>query len=268
VGVLGVSVRTSLAALALLAVLTGRDVAQNGRVPPLASLNQATSVVVQAGAGSPVDVTSFRATNNLPFCPPSRCLYYAGDFDSGNPSANALYNVDAGGADGTVFVSVRPTESVSVTGATFNEFLNTNQVGVNSTPFGARVNMSSGEGGTNACISDGNATMRAYGDSDFGLTQYSYTIKKLSRRCALHKGQLYFLYLVPQYSAGTTLGYLADVEDRPAHNHKGWKNVLDNSFFYSGFLGANYEPTWGSSGACNGIGCDAFSIAVTGNRTP
>jgi hypothetical protein len=137
---------------------------------------------------------------------------------------------------GTVFVGVRPTETVSVTGTTFNEFLNTNQVGVNPTPFGARINMSSGKGGTNACTTTGNAAMTAYGAPDFGLTQYSYRIKKLLWPCTLHKGRLYFVYLVPQYGAGgSTLAYLADEEDRPPRNHRGWRNILDNFFFLQRF---------------------------------
>jgi hypothetical protein len=260
-------VRTSFLALALLVVLAGLAVAQNGRVLPPVSLSQGAAVGAQAGAVPPAGVTGSRPMSNLPFCPPKSCLYYAGDFDSNNPNANALYNADIGGATGTVFVGVRPTETVSVTGTTFNEFLNTNQVGVNPTPFGARINMSSGKGGYDACLSYGSATMTAYGSPDFGLTQYSYRIKKLSRSCALSKGQLYFVYLVPQYGAGgSTLAYLADEEDRPPRNHRGWRNILDNSFFYSGFLGVIYEPTWGSSGVCNGIGCDAFSVALTGKK--
>jgi hypothetical protein len=125
--------------------------------------------------------------------------------------------------------------------------------------------MSSGKRGAMWCSTSGSATMAAYGESDFGYTQYSYTVKRLSRACKLHKGKVYFVTLMPEYNDGA-VAYLVDVEDNPAPNHRGWNNVPDDSFFLAPSFGAEYEPTWGSAGACNGIGCDAFSIALTGKK--
>ena len=203
-------------------------------------------------------------SKNLPFCPPKICLYYAGDFDSSNSNANALLNVDGGGSYGYTYVGVKPAQSVSVTGATFNELLSGGFIGDNPTPFEVRENMSAGQGGNIVCNTTGSAAMAAYGESDFGYVQYSYTIKKLAKPCPLRKGKVYFVSLVLITQNG--IGYVVDVEDSPAPNHKGWKNVLDDSFFSSNLYGTPYEPTWGSSGACDGTGCDAFSIALTGKK--
>jgi hypothetical protein len=127
--------------------------------------------------------------------------------------------------------------------------------------------VSSGNGGNTICLGTyGNATVAVYGEADFGYTQYSYTIKKFSKPCAMRRGKMYFVDLVPQYN-DATIGYVVDVEDNPGPNHKGWKTVVDDSYFYSTVYGTPYEPTWGSAGACDGTGCDAFSIALTGKKT-
>jgi hypothetical protein len=78
---------------------------------------------------------------NLPFCQAKNCLYYAGDFNPENSSANALYNADsAGTGKGQVWVGVKPAHDAVVTGATFNECVSTGTqgIGVNPTPFAIR----------------------------------------------------------------------------------------------------------------------------------
>jgi hypothetical protein len=57
-----------------------------------------------------------------------------------------------------------------------------------------------------------------------------------------------------------------DRENPPFHNQIGWPILWDDSYFTSSTYGANYEPTWGSAGACGGAGCDAFDIALTGKK--
>lgn len=57
-----------------------------------------------------------------------------------------------------------------------------------------------------------------------------------------------------------TLGYLADAEPPNTH-HFGWPVVNDDSYWNSATFGVVYEPT---SGECGGVGCDAFSISVSG----
>jgi hypothetical protein len=65
---------------------------------------------------------------------------------------------------------------------------------------------------------------------------------------------------------GSTFGYLCDAEP-PHTNHRGWKVLNDDSYFNSSSFGTSWEPTSGSNGACAGVGCDAFSISVTGHKT-
>jgi hypothetical protein len=54
-------------------------------------------------------------------------------------------------------------------------------------------------------------------------------------------------------------------DDDGAHaNKQGWPEIKDDSYFNSSSFGVVWEPTWGSGGACGGIGCDGFSISLTG----
>ncbi len=203
---------------------------------------------------------------NLPFCQPKNCLYYAGDFDAQGSSANALYNTDnAGSGKGQVWVAVKPAHDAIVTGATFNECpsTGTNGVGVNPIPFVVKTGIKPGYGGKTVCSTSGNATFRYYLSSDI-CNQASYTIAKLSKACRLSKGKMYYVNLLPTYNGNDNYAFLADVEDKPARNHYGWRNVIDNSYFDG--LGDVYVPTWGADGPCGGAGCDAFSIALTGTQ--
>ena len=246
--------RLVLLCLGLLAPLA---VAQDRRGDALLNVRENAQAMTQSGPGS----MNPSASNNLPFCLPKTCLYYAGDFDSNSSGANALLNSNADFTWGYVYVGVRPTRSALVTGATFNEFLGSGFMGLNPTPFEVREKMSAGQPGSIVCNATGSATTATYGEADFGYTQYSYTIKKLSKPCQLRKGHVYFVNLEPIASAN--VGYLVDV-DSSAPNHRGWKNVLNDSFSNSNISGTPYEPTWGSNGACGGTGCSGFSIALTG----
>jgi hypothetical protein len=201
-----------------------------------------------------------------PFCPPQTCLYYAGDFDSHNSNANGLFNANSSGiGEGQVWVGVKPTADVTVTGATFNQCMAMGvETGVNPTPFEVRAGVKPGQAGKTVCRTHGTAIARSYQFSQI-CDQASFTIKKLSKSCKLSKNKTYFVNMLPTYN-DHNYGFLSDVEDKPAQNHTGWKNLWDDSYFNSVSFGENYEPTWGSGGACNGIGCDAFSIALTGTR--
>jgi hypothetical protein len=207
------------------------------------------------------------AQNNPPFCQPGKCLYYAGDFDSNNSSANALYNSNSlGSGEGEVWVGVRPTHNVTVTGATFNQCMALNEgVGVNPTPFSIQSGISAGHAGKTVCSSKGQAILNYYETSDV-CDQVSYRIAKLAKSCKLEKGKTYYVNLLPIYN-DSNFGAVTDVEDKPAPNHQGWKNVIDDSYFNSSTFGYVYAPVWGSGGVCRGVGCDAFSIALTGKQT-
>ncbi len=202
----------------------------------------------------------------LPFCPPKSCLYYSGDFDASNPAANGLANVNSlqvGVAQ--AWVAVKPTRNVTVTGVTFNEAFTTNLAGTNPTPFQINTGMSYGNGGQKFCTSQGTVTVRPYGSPALGLVQYSFTVKRLTPACKLKKGTVYYLNLLPTYN-DYNYGYLLDVEDQPAPNHRGWPNVWDDSYFLGLGGDINYWPTWGNNGVCGGLGCDLFSFALTGTK--
>jgi hypothetical protein len=139
-------------------------------------------------------------------------------------------------------------------------------IGINPTPFGIQTGITAGHAGTTVCSTSGNATFRGYCESDFGLNCDNIYIKKLAKSCKLKARKVYFIDLTPQYNDNTTIGYLVDVPDKHPKNHKGWPNVLDDTFFNSSSFGVVYEPVWGSSGACGGVGCDLFSMSLTGHE--
>ena len=241
---------------AFVALLFSVAVAQDIQAPVTANLNVVRGSQAEAihTPGAP------------PFCKVTNCLYYAGDFDSSASGANGLFNANYTGAseEGQVWVGVRPKGAHTVTGSTFNEFLSAGFTGTQPTPFQTQVGIKAGIAGRTVCNTSGTATIAVYGEGDFGFTQYSYTVKKLAKACAMRagiKGPTY-VNMVPTSANG--YGYLVDVQDANPVNHYGWKNNVDNSYFNGPVFGATYEATWGSSGACGGTGCDEFSIALTG----
>ena len=202
----------------------------------------------------------------LPFCPPKTCLYYSGDFDAQNRKAWGLINGDSqtvGVAE--VWVAVKPTRNVTVTGVTFNEAFQSIQGVINPTAFQIKTGISYGNEGQKFCSSKGRVTIKLYGEPFFGRSQYSFTVKKLTPACKLKKGTVYYLNLLPTYD-NNNYGYLLDVEDQPAPNHRGWPNMWDASYYFALNGDVNYWPTWGSGGVCGGTGCDLFSFALTGTK--
>ena len=192
--------------------------------------------------------------DELPFCPPQNCLYYAGDFDSTSKGANGLANANNQIDEAEVWVGVKPTQNATITGATFNEFFTARGVGVNPTPFAVQVGIKEGQRGKTVCATRGNAIERSNGESDFGYTQYSYTIKKLRKACTFNKGTLYFVNLLPTFDDGTTWAFLANVGPK-AKNHQGWPNQPNRCFI-------NYPQAKQHYGKCSG----EYSIALTGTE--
>ncbi len=190
-------------------------------------------------------------------------MYYAGDFDSANSNANGLANGlyrDAG-LESWVWVGVKPPKAVIVTGITFNQFFTSEFVGTNPTPFQTMTNIVPGAGGTVVCNTTGNATLKQYGESDFGLVQYSYTVKKLAKACVIAKPSKKtpstYVNLLP--TSFTGYGYAVNVEDAQPKNHRGWKNDLDDCY-----LNIPDGIGWAS---CDSQGTfDEISIALTGKR--
>ncbi len=198
-----------------------------------------------------------------PFCKTS-CLYYAGDFDSTDSSANGLFNANdsAAGLNGATWVGVKPPKAATVTGATFNEFFTSGFSGTNPAPFQTQVGITAGNAGKTVCNTSGNATLKVYGESDFGLVQYSFTVAKLKKSCKISaptkKYPSTYVNLQPQSSNG--YGYTVNVEDAKPKGHHGWKNDLDDCYFN----GAAFGATWVS---CSTQGTfDELSIALTGTE--
>jgi hypothetical protein len=223
---------------------------------------------VHLGNQPHVQGVTHHAPPALPFCPAATCLYYAGDLNSTNTSTeNGLFNYENPGigiSDAEVWSVVKPSAAATVAGTSANELTTNTAVGTNPTPFTIETGVKAGVGGKVSCKSSGTATEAAYAgaDNSFGLDGENYYIKALKTKCKLKKGTKYWLDLAPQYNDGSTIGYLADAE-APNTHHKGWAVVNDLSYFNSSSFGVTWENTSGSSGACGGIGCDAFSISVT-----
>jgi hypothetical protein len=203
------------------------------------------------------------------FCPAGSCLYYAGDNDTTNPNANGLFDFENPGigiSDAEVWVGVTPTASSTITGTSGNYYTSATAIGVNPTPFAVQTGITSGQGGQVVCTANGNAVVQAYGTGDFGLNSENYYVQQLSASCPVTEGVTYWVNFIPQYNDSGTIGYLED-DDGGHANAQGWPENVDCSYFNSASFGYAYEPAWGSSGACGGIGCDGFSISLTGTTT-
>jgi hypothetical protein len=247
-------------------------VAQDGRTfPPLTARENrqppSTESVSESVVSEPVITT---ISSNLPFCPPKTCLYYAGDFDSANSNANALLNgfVPDSSLGGQVWVGVKPPKTATVTGATFNQLFTTGFIGTNPTPFMTRIDMVNGYG-TLVCNTTGHAVLTRYGEPDFGLIQYSYTVKKLKVACKVQAGSkgATYINLLPESSNG--YGYLANVEDAKPRNHRGWKNDLNDCYFAEFFDVGRMPPQEFFTCNSQGFGTNGFSelsIALTGKQ--
>jgi hypothetical protein len=194
-------------------------------------------------------------------------LYYAGDFDSTDSNAGGLFNANNSnlGLEAWAWVGVKPPTAVTVTGVTFNQFFTAAFVGTNPTPFQTVINVVQNVGGTVVCNTSGNATMRQYGESDFGYVQYSYTVKKLAKPCPIakpsKKAPSTYVNLLPTVALGNNgYAYLANVEDVNPKSHRGWKNDLDDCYFDTEGFGVHWVP-------CNTQGAfDELSVALTGKK--
>jgi hypothetical protein len=249
-----------LFALSFIAMFASVSAAQDSRItPPLTARDNPQAVFARQDSRQ----IASSASSSLPFCPSKTCLYYAGDFDSTDSSANGLYNANdtSTGLDGQTWVGVKPPKAATVTGATFNQFFTSGFVGTNPTPFQTQIGMYQGVFGKLVCNTSGNATLRQYGESDFGLVQYSYTIKKLAKACKIAKPTdrypSTYVNLLPTSANG--YGYVVNVEDAKPKNHRGWTNDLDDCYFNGGVFGGPWN--------CNTQGTfDELSIALTGKE--
>jgi len=210
--------------------------------------------------------TSQNHNPSVSYCSGASCLYYAGDFDSNNTGADGVCDANNPGLSSEcwLWVGVKPKKNSTVKGSTFNILVYTTSLSTTTTPFQVQTGITAGNAGTVVCNTTGKATETATGRTGFGLPEYSLTVKKLKKACSMKKGTIYFVNLQPQYNDSSSWDFVSDVEDIPAMNHKGWATVEDDTYMDYPGAGYSYYPTWGSSGVCGGLGCDAFSIALTG----
>ncbi len=241
----------TLCTVVMVAMMVALAIAQDSEVPPLALRGNIPQAVSQPGA----KLGMITRSSKLPFCPPKTCLYYAGDSDS---NSNGLFNANYDNSlVAQTWVGVKPTKNATVTGSTFNEFLTSGFTITNPTPFQVQVDIVQGQGGTLVCNTSGNATMKVYGESGYGFTQYSYTVKKLKRPCKMKPATVYYVNLLPTSTTG--YGYVASVGAKQK-NHRGWPNQPNACFFNGQAFGVDYQP-------CSGQGSGTlFSIALTGTE--
>ncbi len=247
-------------AAALVAALCSLVSAQDTKTLPPIAIGQ--KVIAPAIPGRPPLMApdwNMKPSKYPPFCPKKTCLYYAGDFDSTDSNANGLFNANdsSAGLDGQVWVGVLPTKAATITGSTFNEFFTSGYSGTNPTPFQIQTGITTGNAGKITCNTSGNATMVTYGESDFGLVQFSYTIKKLKKSCNVKNGKkgASYVNLLPTSSNG--YGYLVDTNGT---GHIGWPNDPNDCYFNGAAFGVTY-------GSCNSQGTfELLSIALTGTE--
>jgi hypothetical protein len=256
-------VKNMLFAAALIAALIPMAAAQDSRMTPPGS-------VVYAYRGS-AQVKPSHVPAGVPFCPTKTCLYYAGEFDSTNSLANGLLNelnpgIGLNSPGSQVFQAVKPSANSTITGSGLVELSTNATVGTNPTPFSIRTGMATGKGGKIVCNTKGTAVEKAYGEGDFGFNSYSYVVKKLKKSCKVTKGKTYYVNLLPSYNDGSTISYESDVEDAKPANHKGWKNLIDKSFFNFPAGGVTFQNTQAYCQSVGAPGCDLFDVALTGTK--
>ncbi len=247
----------------LIAMLGLFAAAQDSRtLPPVTMRENTQAVLAQPGT----EAVKNKGSYYPPFCPPKTCLYYAGDFETSYSDADGVFDTDyvtdRGQLEGQAWVGVKPDRDVTVTGATFVEWIGGFTV-INPSPFVVQVGIKPGQAGKTVCSTSGNGTLKVYQEFGGFGEDYSFTIEKLSKPCKLKKGRVYYVNLLPISDDG--FGYVMDVPPQSPSNHHGWKNDLNDCYFNGAYFGVNYANCNGQD-VC-GSGCQAFSIALTGKET-
>jgi len=204
--------------------------------------------------------------------PCSPCIGYGGDLDPNSANANGLASEkDIIVSDAEVVQAVVvPAGHTADVSALLANFLTIGCIiRPNQADWDIRSGVSSGNGGTVVASGTDTAIITSTGQTAFGLPECSVNVK--FDNVHLTAGT-YFFSVVPYCTDGgnSTCAagqryFMSDSPGKPPINGVG--NVPgNNAFFNSGFFGANWQQTWGSSGACGGIGCNRFSLGVIGTR--
>lgn len=200
-------------------------------------------------------------------------LVYGGDFDANNPNANALADERTTSvvSGASVFVPfVVPQGKTWTVTALFGHVLSyTNVIDPEEALWSISTGVTQGSGGT--IVANGAAPAQYFptGGQGFGMKEYTI-VATIAPAVTLAAGE-YWMTIVPECTnpidraCAAAAYYLADVEDVPRHQSRG-DEPKDESYYFSGDFGYFYWPTWGSTGACQGTGCDRFSAGVIGNE--
>jgi hypothetical protein len=210
------------------------------------------------------------------YCRP--CLFYGGDFDASNPSANALFNgfIDSGGGPGAVYVPfyVPQGQIWTVKGLFSNNMSTGSFLDPQRIKWSISSGLSAGKAGTVIAQGEVQATLTATGRSWNGMTEYTALGRLTPQTAVTLTTGVYWMTAIPictNPSCGYTRFYLSDVEDVPAPNHKGIEPT-DDSFFLAPNDGWFFSPTAYPNGVCdgggNGVGCDKFSTGLLGDAVP
>jgi len=202
------------------------------------------------------------------------CLFYAGDFNANDSNANGLANetdeIITGSPYGSAvyapFVIPSIDNAWTVTGMFGNVLASVGGVNPGTAYYEIRTGVSSGNAGTLVTSGTVADSYIATGRNGFGLNEY--TVKVYIPIQSLSAGTYWMIVIPACTSGGSCSGaryFLSDVEDKPPLNALGQQPGQD-SFWTSGFFGSSYEQTWGTSGACAGLGCNRFSIGVIGSK--
>ncbi len=231
-------------------------------------------------AAAPVAPSSGKCGN-----PAGNCLFYGGDFfynpvypDVANSLANENTLFVAGapyGAATWVPFTVPAGEVWAVTGLFTNNQASYGVLDQGAEPtsvafWSINEGMFPGNAGTVVDSGTSPATSTPTGRGAFGLSEYTVQVTGLS--VVLSAGS-YWMAVVPictntanPYCNGVF--FLTDVEyinTTPA-NAFGPPEQVDASFFDSPYFGETFEPSNGPVGACDSLGCDAFSAGVLGRK--
>lgn len=266
---------------ALIAILSLSAMAQNTQTKPGVSVREN----VLAPGTPPILKHPWLPNTALPPAPlycsgnGGKCLFYGGDFNADNLQANALPNetdivVAAGGSTpnygAAVFGNFEVTagQTWSVTGLFSNVLSTASGVSPKQAYWEIRSGLSMGNAGSLVAFGTAADSYTPTGRSGMGLTEY--TVKVFITPSVVLTSGTYFMAVIPQcytnnVNCTTARYFLSDCEDRPPANKVGYQQSND-AFLNSGFFGANYEPTWGTTGACAGKGCNRFSFGVIGTK--
>jgi len=207
------------------------------------------------------------------YCKP--CLFYAGDMDPNSSNNNGLFNANDAPLGIQAYVYSAFTVPKGKTWTITKLFINTlsNATAVDPTvTWDIRKGVTSGSGGKDVATGTGKQSWTATGRSAFGYSEYTdlVTLKKAQKL----KAGTYFLNVYTSCTTSSCNGdlfYESDQEHQPGMNQyppgKKGEQPWDNSYFNSSSFGYTWYPTWGSSGACGGIGCDGFSDGAVGKTT-